>query len=105
MTLGIFDSDQLEFDTENLREQAMVIQGLANDLENAQNSLRNNLTQLRDDWKTAAGEEFFKKFDDDWVKLLDDHIEMLRALTVALQNAIDAYDPLATEYSNINLEG
>ena len=95
------NNDQLAFDTENIRAQAKQLQTLAQELKDAQTSLRNNIAQLREDWKTGAGNEFFKKFDEDWVKHLDTHIAMLDALVTALTYAADTYDPIYVEWSNI----
>lgn len=95
------NSDQLQFDTDNLSNQAQQLQSLAQELKDAQTSLRNHIDQLRNDWKTAAGDEFFKKFDEDWVRHLDTHIQMLEALVQALTYAADTYEPVYTEWSNI----
>ena len=103
--MGIFDSDRIDFNTDTLRGQAQVIGNLAKELKDAQTSLRNNIDQLREDWKTAAGNEFFRKFDEDWVSKLDSNIELLEEVVVALQYAADHYEPLATEYSSISLDG
>lgn len=102
--MSIFDSDRLDFDTENLNQQKQTIKNLADELRGHQDSLRSLISELKGDWKTAAGLKFFEKYDEEWVKKLDGHIEMLEALVSALQKAVDTYEPLATKYSNIALE-
>lgn len=101
--MGMFDSDNFEFDTENLRTQANKIAEIANNLESAQKDLGAGLTQLREDWQTGAGDKFFEKYDSDWVKILDNHIKLLRDLVDALKYAADNYEPVAEEYAKLTL--
>lgn len=98
-------SDRIDFNTDRLHEEANTIASLSQDLKDAQTALRNTIEQLRKDWKTAAGNEFFRKFDEDWVSKLDANIELLEQLVTALRYAADQYEPIATEYSNISLNG
>lgn len=98
-----FDSDVLEFNTETLTTQATAINRIADDLEKEQADLRSAIVQLRDDWKTGAGAEFFEKYDEDWTKILDNHIKLLRDLVDALDYAAAHYEPVADEYGRLML--
>lgn len=102
--MGWFDSDVIEFNTDNLRGQAQNIGNLVQELRDAQNDLRKTINTLRSDWKTAAGNEFFRRFDEDWVRKLDSNIALMDELVVALKDAANEYEPLAQQYSNITLD-
>lgn len=101
--MGWLDSDNLEFDTENLRNQITVLQSLVDELNDAKDTLGNNLETLRNAWKTQAGLNFFKKYDEDWVNQLDAHIALVTDLLEQLKFASDSYDPLESEYRSITL--
>ena len=101
--MGLFDNDNFEFNTDTLTTQATKIAKIADDLEKAQRDLSSNLTQLREDWQTGAGDKFFEKYDSDWLKILDNHIKLLRDLVDALTYAAEHYEPVAQEYAKLGI--
>lgn len=88
----LFDQDNLEFDTDNLRTQAANIKKIIRDFRKQQRALTTSLDNLRDTWKTGASREFFNKYDTKWSQQLEYYFDLLDTLVSDLYYAAEHYE-------------
>jgi uncharacterized protein YukE len=77
-----------------------------NNLSDLRNSLNSAFEQLRSDWDSEAGKQFFERFDNDLVKNIDDYLLVfehmrnnLRAASLKYGEVFSAADSVAgTQY-------
>lgn len=91
---SFFDKDNLEFDTDNLRQQADKIKSVTDDFRAQEKKLTSSIQGLRDTWKTGASKEFFKKYDVKWSSQLASYFDMLDALYNDLIYAVQEYESI-----------
>lgn len=94
----------LEFDVEKLRSTKETCEGLIRDLRSAQSKLQTSLDQLRRDWNTAAGKEFFKNQDKDWSEQVDHYIDIANAVVSLLECAIKEYAEIEAKAQSLNFD-
>lgn len=96
--------------SEDLRIDKDVLQSASNDYVNyAKNmaSLKRKMdkavSDIRQGWKSNAGDEFFKKYDEQWVKNLDDYTIVIEHMAKNMIIAKNCYQPLFDEAEQLRL--
>lgn len=84
-------ASELQFDVEKLRSTKRKCEGLIQDLRDKQDELQTSLDDLREDWNTDAGKDFFKNQDNDWSEQVNRYIEIAGAVISLLECAIKEY--------------
>ena len=90
------DRDALSTAKSNYSSYATRMATLKTNLETA-------VTDLRAGWKTDAGDAFFKKYDDEWVKNLTDYINVINHMSSNMKIATDKYQEVFDEADKLNL--
>lgn len=85
-------ASELKFDVGKLRETKQKCETLSQELRDKKDTLMEELNELRKDWKTPAGEEFFAEQDTDWEKQVESYLKITMAVTELLQAAITEYE-------------
>ena len=93
----------LSFNVDTLRGQAAQIARIKTDLASAKDDLSKHMQDLKNDWRSDAGEKFFENYNTDWVNHIDEYCAMLDELSQALYDAANRYEPLVQEYNRISL--
>lgn len=75
----------------------------ANRMEEQRNKLKTAVDDIRDAWKSDGGDEFFKKFDEEWLKNFDDYIAVINHMANNIQIAKNKYQPIFDEADKLNL--
>lgn len=86
----------LKFDISQINAMEKKIQDTAKDLGKLKEDLIESINQLKEDWKTPAGEKFMNDVDTDWSVQIDKYIKILDAVNQLLKAA-------ATEYEKVEL--
>lgn len=61
------------------------------------------ISELKKSWKSDAGNKFFEKFDDQWVKNMSDYIVVLQHMQTNLNTAKNKYQDIYDEADRLNL--
>lgn len=86
----------LKFDINQINVMEKKIQETTEDLGDLKEKLIQSINQLKENWKTPAGEKFMKDVDTDWSLQIDKYIRVLEAVDQLLKVA-------ATEYEKVEL--
>ncbi|SDI36147.1 WXG100 family type VII secretion target [Pseudobutyrivibrio sp. 49] len=73
------------------------------DMDELKVDLETAITELRKSWKSDAGDKFFEKFDDQWVKNMSDYIVVLQHMQTNLNTAKTKYQDIYDEAGRLNL--
>lgn len=96
-------ADRLQFNVDDLTDQATALRDIASDLEDAGEKLSDNLDGLRSKWVSDASTKFFSSIDGDWKTAVAHYVELLRELADQLESAARTYEPLEDDYRRISL--
>lgn len=66
-------------------------------------NLEKAVTDLRAGWKTDAGDAFFQKYDNEWVKNLTDYINVINHMSNNMKTATDKYQEVFDEADKLKL--
>lgn len=94
---------KIKYNLEDLERQALVIEGIAQNLEEARTKLKTNLDTLKGEWVSDASTKFFSDIDSDWDTAVQHYIEMLEELSGALKFAAGKYEPIEGSYNALGL--
>ncbi len=61
-------------------------------IEDLENNLKDSFDQLKMDWDTPAGAEFFQKFEEDLLKNLKSHALVVEHMSENLNSALNKYE-------------
>ena len=81
----------LVIDREAFRRASDALSQQCNELEALRNSIDRTFEQLRRDWDSDAGREFFRKFESDLLVHLDAYARKFRDRSGKLTSAINMY--------------
>ena len=95
-------SNQLKFNTDDLRTQASRLENIEEDLRQCSKDLTSKLADLRKDWQSEAGRAFFNKYDDSWITEIDSQCDKIQQLAGAVKTAANTYQPVEDEFNRIN---
>lgn len=95
----------LKFDVEKLRETKAKCEQLAEDLARERDDLTKELEELKKNWHTWAGEDFFTKQDTDWKAQVNSYIQITNAICQLLECAIVQYSQVEEEAAALGLKG
>ncbi len=95
-------SDELKFNVDDLKTQAQKLQQIKEDLKECSESLTKNLSDLRNDWNSAAGRAFFSKYDDSWVPEIEKQCNAINELALAVEFAANQYESVEEEFRSLS---
>lgn len=93
----------LEFDIEKLKNTKSKCEKLATELTDLKVNLLEDLTNLRKDWNTPAGEKFFSEQNTDWTTQVDSYVKITGAIGELLGVAISEFESLTDKAKAIKL--
>lgn len=93
----------LEFDIAKLKSTKKKCEDLASELKTLKDSLLKDLTNLRKEWNTPAGETFFAEQNTDWTSQVNSYVEITKAIGELLGVAISEFESLTDEAKAIKL--
>ncbi len=99
----MFASDsKLAFDLDQLKKLRDKTESIKITINEQRNSLITGLIHLRKDWRTPAGDYFFRSLDADWENNIDKFLETMERFNVVLNNAITEFEKVVDKANSIN---
>lgn len=93
----------LKYNTEAMDNVVKSYRECADQMDQLYNQMQNLVDNLGEAWKTEAGNEFFKKFDDEWVEGFNQYKEVLRHMANSLEKAESQYEELTLQAEKLNI--
>lgn len=66
-------------------------------------TLTKSIDEIRSGWQSNGGTEFFKKYDDEWLKNLKDYIDVIHHMAENMDHSIKKYDEIFDVADQIRL--
>ena len=96
-------SNVLKIDQDALETAKSNYTNYAQQMEELRNRLKSAVEDTRGGWKSDGGDEFFKKFDDEWYKNFNDYIAVIDHMASNMQIAKSKYQSVFDEANKLNL--
>lgn len=93
----------LKFSEEALSEAKATYSNLAQEMRDLKAKLTTAVDDIREGWNSSAGDEFFKKYDDEWIKNIDDYIDVIQHMSDNIDLANNKYRTVFDEAEKIKL--
>lgn len=96
-------SEVLKVDQDALEAAKTNYKNYAQQMETLRNKLKGAVDDIRGGWKSDGGDEFFRKFDDEWLKNFNDYIAVIDHMAGNMQIAKNKYQSVFDEANKLNL--
>ena len=93
----------LSYDIEQLKKAKKAISNLKTELDTCNSQLNTNLSDLKNDWQTPAGEEFFNEHKDTWSEYVKKYVKKLSGLESMINAVIVQYNQINEIVGRINI--
>ncbi len=93
----------LRFDLDVMKSAEASYQDYAARMTDVKMNLRQAIDAVRSDWDTDAGDAFFKKFDTDWEKNVENYIAVIQHMSDNMRIANSNYTSVWEEAKALNL--
>ncbi|MCL2391603.1 MAG: WXG100 family type VII secretion target [Oscillospiraceae bacterium] len=94
--MSLLGNNILTIDIDLLRSSGMSLQESSIRLYELSNALQASFAQLQIDWRSEAGDEFFRKFDVQLLNNLKDYSQVLEQMSNNLKTAVTMYEEVFT---------
>lgn len=95
---------ELAFNLEDLKNLRTQTQNVLEDIREQRMDLKDGLNQLRKDWNTNAGREFFKNLDRDWESQAQMFEHTLVIFEEVLTDAITQFEALLEQADALTID-
>lgn len=89
----------LKYDTEKMDSAQRVYNECVTTMDSLQSKMQAMVDDVKDAWRSDAGDAFFKKYDDEWLKGFTHYKEVLSHMASNLNVASGRYTEI-TEQAN-----
>lgn len=103
LALGPNSEKELSFDIENFRKIRNEAQANTEEIIQQKDRVQASIEQLKEKWKTPAGEYFFKNFDNDWIVAVENYKKTMQVFIDVMDDVIDILSKVETEASTITV--
>ena len=93
----------LKFDNETLESTRKKYVQYSDDMRALRDTLKDSVDAIRESWKSEAGNEFFEKFEFEWLKCFNDYIKVIDHMASNMVIAKDKYQVVFDEAEKLNL--
>jgi len=101
--MGFFaSSDGLSFDLDELRILQENTSKTCEDLAKQHQNLKTGIEKLRQDWRTPAGDYFFKNLDTEWEQQIIKFETTINKFDEVLKYAIQEFEAVSQEAEQIS---
>ena len=90
----------LKYDTDQMSTCQKNIDDLITKIDDARNTMRSELEQIRRDWVSEGGDIFFDSIDTEWETSVQNCIDILKDLRDSLKYSIGKYDEIVENASS-----
>lgn len=96
-------NDTLKFDIDKLKQTQKKCNELENKIGEDKKFLMGLLEELKKDWQTDAGKEFFNEQNTDWEAQVDNYVKIIGAVSELLTVAINQYQIVIDEAEKLSV--
>lgn len=90
----------LKFETDDFVNANTNINDLITQINTAKQIMLSGLDQIKEDWVSEGATAFFDSIDQDWVKCVENCVDVLNDLLSCIGTASTKYGEIETEASN-----
>ncbi len=72
-------------------------------METLRNKVKVSVEDIRSSWQSDAGDAFFKKFDDEWLKNFNDYVDVIKHMSENMVESKKRYQQVFDEADIIKL--
>lgn len=87
----------LKYDTDKMKEVKKVYDNAVKNMEDIQATMKTMVDDVKEGWNSEAGDAFFEKYDEEWLKGFNQYKEVLSHMSENLNTAQGKY----TEVSDL----
>ena len=95
---------QLKYDLDKIEDMKATLHDSIDEMDKCKNEAIEAMDNLKVDWNTKAGSEFFNNVDQDWVASMNKFAEVIGVMEDLLEQAIQQYGLVEDELAKIKLE-
>lgn len=93
----------LKVNEESLKKAKLSYNEQAQRMRELKSKLSRAVDDIKEGWKSNAGDEFFKKFDNEWEKNITDYIDVIQHMSDNMKIADDKYQKVFDTAEKIKL--
>ena len=87
----------LKYDTEKMESVKTTYNACVADMDALQSKMQTMVDEVRDAWKSEAGDAFFDKYDNEWLKGFKQYKEVLQHMAENLDVASGRYSEVTQQ--------
>lgn len=87
----------LKYDTEKMESVKATYNTCVADMDTLQSKMQATVNEVRDAWKSKAGDAFFDKYDNEWLKGFTHYKEVLQHMAENLDVASGRYSEISQQ--------
>lgn len=93
----------LEFDLDAFKKLKTDAENSRTELLNEKANVVKRVEELKNNWNTEAGKEFFSKLDADWADCVDKYTKTMQAFIDVMDDLIETYEIVKDDAEALNL--
>lgn len=94
----------LKYDTEKMQSVKDTYNECISSMDELQSSMQAMVDEVRDAWKSEAGDAFFDKYDNEWLKGFTQYKEVLQHMAANLNQASGRYSEITDELNALKIK-
>ena len=94
----------LQYDTEKMNAVKDTYNKSAETMDKIAKNMNNMVETIKTAWKSEAGEAFFKKYNDEWLKGFNQYKEVLEHMAANLNDASGKYSEITDDIKALKIE-
>lgn len=94
----------LKYDTEKMESVKATYNACVADMDALQTKMQAMVDEVRDAWKSEAGDAFFDKYDNEWLKGFTQYKEVLQHMAENLDVASGRYSEITQQADALKIK-
>ena len=94
----------LKYDTEKMQAVKNTYNNCVKSMDELQSSMQAIVDEVRDAWKSEAGDAFFEKYDNEWLKGFTQYKEVLDHMALNLNQASGRYYEITKQLNALKIK-
>lgn len=95
--------NELKFDVEKIKTMRDSIKNNRDLLVSSKDEAKRQIDELRDEWKTPAGDKYRDQLNDEWANDVQKYVEIMDAVVEILNETIIKYSEVERKVKKISL--
>jgi len=94
----------LKYDTEKMQNVKTTYNDCVTSMNDLKSQMQGIVDDVRDAWKTEAGDAFFEKYDNEWLKGFTQYTEVLSHMAQNLDLASGRYSEVTEVFNALKIK-